>query len=173
MVKCFGDEVVRSQHGFAAQSRRLQTVTPDPREAAFDSHTCSFVASPLMRRLRVISRARPSTSTTILRSMSSSANSSKNTTATRDMSESTSGQLAIEEAASSTTELKIGGDSVKLESLGPIVINADGTMSRLNNWHEMTEPEKCATKRMILKRNEKRRQVLLEQGIKVGQSVSN
>lgn len=84
-------------------------------------------------------------------------------------------QLAIEEGSSSsaTNHLRVGGEAVKLESLGPVVINANGTLSRLNNWHEMTEPEKCATKRMIAKRNEVRRQTLAEQGIVVGQTISN
>lgn len=85
--------------------------------------------------------------------------------------------LAIEDgsgaSSSDAAKLEVNGAAVKIPELGPIVINADGTMSRLNNWHEMTEPEKCATKRMIAKRNESRRKELLSRGIKIGQTISN
>lgn len=67
--------------------------------------------------------------------------------------------LAIEQGSSSHT-VTVGGDAVKLDQLGPIVLNKDGTMSRVNNWAEMTEPEKCATKRMIAKRNLLRKEEL-------------
>lgn len=82
--------------------------------------------------------------------------------------------LAIEAGPSSgSNEIHVGGDTVALASLGPIVLNVDGTMSRVSNWHEMTEPERCATKRMIVKRNDARRKDLLAKGVKVGQSFSN
>ena len=49
---------------------------------------------------------------------------------------------------------------MNIDSLGPIVINKDGTLSRVTNWETLTEPEKCATKRMLAKRNLERRSLL-------------
>lgn len=73
--------------------------------------------------------------------------------------------LLIEDGSSlKTTTLEVNGDSVSLQELGPVVINADGTMSRINNWHEMTESEQIATKRVVAKRNAKRREDLLKSG---------
>ena len=41
-------------------------------------------------------------------------------------------------------------------------MNKDGSMSRITNWHEMTEPEQAATLRFVAKRNAKRRKALLK-----------
>eukprot|EP01060_Flectonema_neradi_P035398 TRINITY_DN650_c10_g1_i1.p2 TRINITY_DN650_c10_g1~~TRINITY_DN650_c10_g1_i1.p2 ORF type:complete len:117 (+),score=29.23 TRINITY_DN650_c10_g1_i1:45-353(+) len=46
---------------------------------------------------------------------------------------------------------------------GPVVINADGTLSRIKNWGEMNPTERAQTKRMILARNAKRRKALEEE----------
>jgi predicted Fe-S protein YdhL (DUF1289 family) len=35
-------------------------------------------------------------------------------------------------------------------------VNEDGTISRINNWHEMTEIEKNNVNRILLKRNRQR-----------------
>jgi hypothetical protein len=32
-------------------------------------------------------------------------------------------------------QLTVGGDSLKLDALGPIILNSDGTISRITNWH--------------------------------------
>lgn len=37
-----------------------------------------------------------------------------------------------------------------------IVVNEDGTMSRIDNWHEMAEIEKANVRRILLKRNAQR-----------------
>ncbi|KAJ0161313.1 hypothetical protein CTA2_6436 [Colletotrichum tanaceti] len=49
-----------------------------------------------------------------------------------------------------------GGDgaSTKLDHLGPLVVNQDGTMSRIGNWGEMTEIERRNTLRILGKRNQ-------------------
>jgi hypothetical protein len=52
---------------------------------------------------------------------------------------------------------------VKMDELGPIVLNTDGTMSRISNWDKMSQLEKDRATRLIVKRNKKRRAVLLEQ----------
>lgn len=73
------------------------------------------------------------------------------------------GPLLIEDgSAVSTTSIDVNGASVKLQQLGPVVINSDGTMSRINNWHEMTEAEQITTKRILAKRNANRREDILQ-----------
>ncbi|GKT49893.1 uncharacterized protein ColSpa_10074 [Colletotrichum spaethianum] len=46
------------------------------------------------------------------------------------------------------------GASTKLDHLGPLVVNQDGTMSRIGNWGEMTEIERRNTLRILGKRNQ-------------------
>ncbi|KAK3265947.1 hypothetical protein CYMTET_25403 [Cymbomonas tetramitiformis] len=53
------------------------------------------------------------------------------------------------------TDLSAGG-SVALDHLGPIVVNEDGSLSRIANWPNMTEREQEVTKRRITKRNNER-----------------
>ena len=53
--------------------------------------------------------------------------------------------------------------SVKFDSLGPIIINTDGTLSRIPNWDSLTDAEKVKTIRVIAKRNKIRREALAEQ----------
>ena len=52
--------------------------------------------------------------------------------------------------------LVVGGEPVQLDSLGPIVVNADGSLSRITNWSEMTEAEQKKTLRVVAKRNKAR-----------------
>lgn len=54
--------------------------------------------------------------------------------------------------------------SVKLDQLGPVVINSDGTISRITDWENKTEAEKENIKRVIALRNQKRMALLKEQG---------
>ena len=37
-----------------------------------------------------------------------------------------------------------------------IVVNEDGSISRINNWHEMADIEKSNVNRILLKRNRQR-----------------
>ncbi|KAF3070598.1 hypothetical protein GL218_00279 [Daldinia childiae] len=57
---------------------------------------------------------------------------------------------------SDATQLPIGGEGVKLDHLGPLVVNEDGTMSRISNWTEMAEIERNNTLRILGKRNKMR-----------------
>ena len=50
---------------------------------------------------------------------------------------------------------------VEGQRLGPIVINEDGSLSRIKNWPSMTPEEQAQTKRVILARNERRRARLI------------
>ncbi|KAL4245438.1 hypothetical protein ABKN59_009454 [Abortiporus biennis] len=42
---------------------------------------------------------------------------------------------------------------VKFDSLGPMVVNSDGTLSRIANWANMTELERERTMRVLAARN--------------------
>lgn len=57
------------------------------------------------------------------------------------------------------------GSTVSLDHLGPIVVNTDGSMSRISNWEQMTEMEKKNTLRIVGKRNQQRLQALREAGV--------
>lgn len=77
-------------------------------------------------------------------------------------SPSTSTPLALPEAPSSSSadtnklDLSSGSSSVKLDHLGPLVVNQDGSLSRIANWEQMTEIEKKNTLRVLGKRNQLR-----------------
>lgn len=66
--------------------------------------------------------------------------------------------LALPEAPANATQLDMstGGTTVSLDHLGPMVVNVDGTMSRISNWDKMAEIEKKNTLRIIGKRNKER-----------------
>ncbi|CEP18137.1 hypothetical protein [Parasitella parasitica] len=63
--------------------------------------------------------------------------------------------LALPSTADETVQVDIN-DTYKLNELGPVVINENGTMSRINNWFEMNEIERANVKRVLLKRNRER-----------------
>jgi hypothetical protein len=68
-------------------------------------------------------------------------------------------QLALPEAShdpSIQLDVSNGGTTIKLDHLGPMVVSVDGTLSRISNWHAMTDGEKENTIRIIGKRNKKR-----------------
>lgn len=48
------------------------------------------------------------------------------------------------------------GSTVTLDYLGPMVVNTDGSLSRISNWEHMTEIEKKNTMRILGKRNKQR-----------------
>ncbi|KAL2223471.1 hypothetical protein M432DRAFT_587390 [Thermoascus aurantiacus ATCC 26904] len=57
-----------------------------------------------------------------------------------------------------------GGGSIKLDHLGPLVVNSDGTLSRIANWENMTEIERRNTLRVLGKRNQLRLATLKGEG---------
>ena len=61
-------------------------------------------------------------------------------------------------------DMSSGGTSVKLDHLGPMVVNADGTLARISNWQQMTDGEKEATLRIVGKRNKQRLEALKAKG---------
>jgi hypothetical protein len=60
--------------------------------------------------------------------------------------------------------LQVNGPSLPLEDLGPIIVNADGTTSRILGWAEKSAEEQDTTMRLIAKRNAKRLALLRAQG---------
>ena len=73
--------------------------------------------------------------------------------------------LPAPEDASTCIELDVStGQPVTLDHLGPVVVNSDGTLSRITNWPELSEPEQQVTKRRIAKRNIERLKQLAAEG---------
>ncbi|KAI9276780.1 hypothetical protein BDA99DRAFT_494125 [Phascolomyces articulosus] len=63
--------------------------------------------------------------------------------------------LALPATAEETIQVDVN-DTYKLKELGPVVVNEDGSLSRINNWHEMADIEKANVNRILLKRNRQR-----------------
>ena len=59
-------------------------------------------------------------------------------------------------SASGLVEVAVGGGSVPLDSLGPIIVNSDGTTRRIANWAELDPREQAVAKKRIAARNQKR-----------------
>ena len=73
--------------------------------------------------------------------------------------------LPAPEDASSAITLDVStGQSVTLDRLGPVVVNTNGTLSRITNWHQMGEQEQKLVQRRIAKRNVDRLKVFRDQG---------
>ncbi|KAL9191205.1 hypothetical protein ACHAXT_000911 [Thalassiosira profunda] len=72
--------------------------------------------------------------------------------------------LQLPEASSdpSIPSIKLG-ETIRFEEYGPVILNADGSMRRIDNWDQMSEHEQEVAWRRISKRNEARRKALLEQ----------
>ena len=64
--------------------------------------------------------------------------------------------LALPPSDGQAATLVVGGSPVKLDHLGPIVINTDGSTSRIANWSQMAPQEQANTARLIARRNKKR-----------------
>lgn len=81
--------------------------------------------------------------------------------------EQTKAPLALPAAPSDPTtklDMSNGNTTVALDHLGPMVVNVDGTMSRISNWDKMAEIEKTNTLRIIGKRNKARLDALKKAG---------
>ncbi|PLN76900.1 hypothetical protein BDW42DRAFT_13156 [Aspergillus taichungensis] len=92
-------------------------------------------------------------------------NTNNNKTPTQSQPDSVNSEeyLALPDASSSgTTKLDVseGGSTVKLDHMGPLVVNQDGSLSRIANWDQMAEIEKKNTLRVLGKRNKARLEAL-------------
>ena len=63
----------------------------------------------------------------------------------------------------SLKEATIEENIAKLDFLGPIIINSDGTLSRIPNWLNLTKNEQLNILRVIAKRNKVRKEALEQQ----------
>ena len=63
---------------------------------------------------------------------------------------------APEDASAKITLDVATGEPVTLDAMGPVVVNTDGTLSRITNWDRMEEQERDVVKRRICKRNVER-----------------
>ncbi|WVQ83873.1 hypothetical protein IAT38_006017 [Cryptococcus sp. DSM 104549] len=62
------------------------------------------------------------------------------------------------------------GNKVKLDKLGPMIVNSDGTLSRIQNWLDLTPFEQERTVRLLVKkRNLVRLKALSEAEPKTGE----
>ena len=52
------------------------------------------------------------------------------------------------------------GEKLSFPDLGPIIVNVDGTTSRIANWHELSKHEQEVSLRRIAKRNAERIEIL-------------
>ncbi|KAJ4299054.1 hypothetical protein N0V90_004298 [Kalmusia sp. IMI 367209] len=71
--------------------------------------------------------------------------------------------LPLPEPPSDTKAVELdvsSGNAVKLDHLGPMVVNRDGTLSRIANWEQMTDIERRNTLRILGKRNQLRMETL-------------
>ncbi|KAF8591726.1 hypothetical protein K439DRAFT_1320250, partial [Ramaria rubella] len=60
--------------------------------------------------------------------------------------------LPSPDASGSAKTLTID-QTIKLDELGPMVVNSDGTLSRISNWKNLTQQEQERTIRVIGARN--------------------
>ena len=60
----------------------------------------------------------------------------------------------------SSVQIEVGQAATKLTHLGPMIVNADGTMRRITNWDTLTEAEKANTMRVVGERNSRRLEIL-------------
>jgi hypothetical protein len=96
--------------------------------------------------------------------MPTDSSTTQSTTDTKPSSDSNSHHaplpLPAPDGAATKLDVSGGGGSVKLDHLGPLVVNADGTLSRIDNWENMTEIERNNTLRVLGKRNKERMEAL-------------
>ena len=62
----------------------------------------------------------------------------------------------VEAGDGEVTTIMVGGQPIKMDQLGPVVVNSDGSLSRITNWPTMSEQERQTALKLIAKRNKKR-----------------
>lgn len=101
-------------------------------------------------------------------------NSTTTTTTTTPPDDQNKAPLPLPEppSGSDAQELDVSsGQAIKLDHLGPMVVNRDGTLSRIDNWQQMTDIERRNTLRILGKRNQLRRDELKAQEGQGGESA--
>lgn len=78
-------------------------------------------------------------------------------TQSNDQQEKRDVPLGLPEPPAGGIQLDVNsGEGVALDHLGPMVVNKDGTISRITNWDKMADIEKKNTLRILQKRNKER-----------------
>ncbi|CAK4644156.1 unnamed protein product [Aphanomyces euteiches] len=67
---------------------------------------------------------------------------------------------STDSADDSGNTLTVGGASLALDHLGPIVVQPDGSLMGITDWETKTEQEKKTIARVIAKRNKERLEAL-------------
>jgi hypothetical protein len=67
-----------------------------------------------------------------------------------------------ENTSNELSSISDDGITAKLDFLGPIIVNTDGTLSRIPNWAQLSDIERAKTLRLIAKRNKSRMDSLKE-----------
>ncbi|KAG8908925.1 hypothetical protein FRB99_000028 [Tulasnella sp. 403] len=71
---------------------------------------------------------------------------------------------------SNGNERNVLSEEEQLEKFGPIVVNGDGSLSKIDNWADMTPAERAATMRRLKKRNAERLERLKKEHVEAGTS---
>ncbi|KAG9321564.1 hypothetical protein KVV02_008209 [Mortierella alpina] len=98
----------------------------------------------------------PFTSGTSTSTSNASSTESQSPSPTTDQKKSPLALPAPGDVPTDAQQLEVNGKDIKLDILGPVVVNEDGTMSRIDNWGEMADIEKANVRRILLKRNAQR-----------------
>ncbi|KAI0518363.1 hypothetical protein F5B22DRAFT_645127 [Xylaria bambusicola] len=75
---------------------------------------------------------------------------------TQSEPQSTPSLPALPAAGDAAPTLEVDGAALRLDHLGPLVVNEDGTLSRIANWEKMADIERENTLRILGKRNQMR-----------------
>lgn len=100
------------------------------------------------------------------RTMPTHSSTTESTTDTKPSSDSNHASLPLPAPDGAAVTLDVSGEgiTVKLDHLGPVVVNVDGTLSRIANWEHMTEIERTKTLIVLGKRNKERMEALKRTG---------
>ena len=132
----------------------LRSLTPLLRTATFPS---SFHSLHLFATAPTMAAATPASSnSSTIEDTSSDQNTAPLALPATPFSSSTN------DSSIGQLDLANGGQTVKLDALGPMVVNVDGSLSRISNWDKMTEMEQKSTIRVLGKRNKARLEALKE-----------
>lgn len=82
-----------------------------------------------------------------------------NTNSTNDANSKPSVPLGLP-APSDVPSSEESNNVIKLDHLGPMIVNSDGTISRISNWQNMSEIERERSLRLLVKRNNARMETL-------------
>lgn len=77
------------------------------------------------------------------------------------------GTVEADSSSERVNRITVDGDQLKLDHLGPMIINEDGTVRRIANWQSLTEREQAVAWKRLADRNKRRKEeLLIEQKIR-------